>query len=95
MEDILAQPAALRLTLASILEENRTAFKQAAEMIGSVSRLVLTSKGSAYYSLAPPVYALARLHPNVYLVETSESMSLPFVPLTLDVIMSRSGKARR
>ncbi len=94
LEDILAQPAALRLTLASILEENEAALEQAAEMIGGASRLVLTSMGSAHYSLAPMAYALSRLHPNVHLVETGEQMSLPFVPGTLYVIMSRSGESK-
>jgi len=94
LEDILAQPAALRLTLASMLEENEAALEQAAEMIGGASRLVLTSMGSAHYSLAPVAYALSRLHPNVHLVETGEQMSLPFVPGTLYVIMSRSGKSK-
>jgi glucosamine--fructose-6-phosphate aminotransferase (isomerizing) len=94
LEDILAQPAALRLTLASMLEENQAALELAAEMIGGASRLVLTSMGSAHYSLAPMAYALGRLHPNVHLVETGEQMSLPFVPGTLYVIMSRSGESK-
>ncbi len=63
-------------------------------MIGGAARLVLTSMGSAHYSLAPMAYALARLHPNVHLVETGEQMSLPFVPGTLYVIMSRSGESK-
>ena len=94
LEDILAQPAALRLTLASMLGENQAALDQAAGLIGAASRLVLTSMGSALYSLEPMAYALSRLHPNVHLVETGELMSMPFVAGTLYVIMSRSGESK-
>jgi len=94
LEDILAQPAALNLTLASMLDENQAALERAAAMIGAASRLVLTSMGSALYSLAPMAYSLSRLHPNVHLVETGEQMSMPFVPGTLYVIMSRSGESK-
>jgi len=82
------------LTLASMLNENRAAIDRAAELIGKASRLVLTSMGSAYYSLAPMAYALSQLHPNVHLVETGEQMSLSFFPGTLYVIMSRSGESK-
>ena len=94
LEDILAQPAALRLTLASMLDENQVALDRAAGMIGKAPRLVLTSMGSALYSLAPMAFALSRLHPNVHLIETSEQMNMPFVPGTLYVIMSRSGESK-
>ena len=94
LEDILAQPAALRLTLESMLKENQAVLEMAAGLIGGASRLVLTSMGSALYSLAPMAYALSRLHPNVHLVETGEQMNLPFVPGTLYVIMSRSGESK-
>jgi fructoselysine-6-P-deglycase FrlB-like protein len=92
--DILAQPAALRLTLESMLKEDQAALDQAAGMIGAAERVVLTSMGSALYSLAPMAYALARLHPNVHLVETGEQMDMPFLPGTLYVIMSRSGESK-
>ena len=94
LEDILAQPAALRLTLESMLKENQAVLEMAAGLIGGASRLVLTSMGSALYSLAPMAYALSRLHPNVHLVETAEQMNLPFMPGTLYVIMSRSGESK-
>ena len=92
--DILAQPAALRQTLASMLEENRAALERAAELIGAASRVVLTSMGSALYSLAPMAYALSEVHPNVHLVETGEQQNLPFFADTLYVIMSRSGVSK-
>jgi fructoselysine-6-P-deglycase FrlB-like protein len=94
LEDILAQPAALRLTLESMLKDDQAVLDMAAGLIGGASRVVLTSMGSALYSLAPMAYALARLHPNVHLVETGEQMDMPFVPGTLYVIMSRSGESK-
>jgi fructoselysine-6-P-deglycase FrlB-like protein len=94
LEDILAQPVALRLTLESMLNESQAGLEAAASLIGGASRVVLTSMGSALYSLAPMVYALSKLHPNVHLVETSEQMNMPFVPGTLYVIMSRSGESK-
>ena len=94
LEDILAQPAALRLTLESMLNESLAGLEAAASLTGGASRVVLTSMGSALYSLAPMAYALAKLHPNVHLVETAEQMNMPFVPGTLYVIMSRSGESK-
>jgi glucosamine 6-phosphate synthetase-like amidotransferase/phosphosugar isomerase protein len=94
LEDILAQPAALRLTLESMLNESQSGLAAAASLIGGASRVVLTSMGSALYSLAPMAYALSKLHPNVHLVETSEQMNMPFMPGTLYVIMSRSGESK-
>ena len=94
LEDIQAQPAALRLTLASMLNESQAGLEAAVRLISGASRVVLTSMGSALYSLAPMAYALSRLHPNVHLVETSEQMDMPFVPGTLYVIMSRSGESK-
>lgn len=94
LEDILAQPVALRLTLESMLNENQAGLEAAANLIGAGSRVVLTSMGSALYSLAPMAYALSRLHPNVHLIETSEQMNMPFMPGTLYVIMSRSGESK-
>ncbi len=95
LEDILAQPAALRLTLESMLKQDQHGgLDTAAGMIGGAARVVLTSMGSALYSLAPMAYALARLHPNVHLVETGEQMGMPFLPGTLYVIMSRSGESK-
>lgn len=94
LEDILAQPAALHLTLASILDQNRAGIEKAAGLIAGASRLVLTSMGSALYSLAPLAYALAEVHPNVHLVETCQQIDRPFFPGTLYVIMSRSGESK-
>ncbi len=62
-----------------------------AEAISKYPRLVLTSMGSAYYSLVPMYYALSQIHPNVHLVETAELMRRPFFPDTAYLIMSRSG----
>ena len=93
LEDILAQPAALELVLADMGSKNRPSLERAADLIKSAPRIVLTSMGSAYYSLFPMAYALSRLHSNVHLVETSELIGMPFFPGTLYIIFSRSGES--
>lgn len=92
--DILDQPKVLAMVLASMLKEDRFSIDKAAEAIASAERVVLTSMGSAFYSLAPMAYSLVRLHHNVHLVETGELMRMPFFPGTLYLIMSRSGESK-
>jgi glucosamine 6-phosphate synthetase-like amidotransferase/phosphosugar isomerase protein len=93
LEDILAQPAALQLVLADLAGKNRPGLEKAADLIKSASRIVLTSMGSAYYSLFPMAYSLSRLHSNVHLAETSELAGMPFFPGSLYIIFSRSGES--
>ena len=93
LQDIRDQPQALHHVLAHMLGAGRADLVRAAQLIQAAPRVVLTSMGSAYYSLMPMGYALARLHPNVHLIETSELMRLPFFTGTVTVIMSRSGES--
>ena len=93
LKDIFAQPQALHDVLAYTLGEGRPALVKTAQMIRDAPRVVLTSMGSAYFSLLPVAYTLSRLHPNVHLIETSELMRMPSFPETVYVIMSRSGES--
>lgn len=93
LEDIYSQPDALAIVLDRFENEAFSSIQKAASMIASAQRVVLTSMGSAFYSLDPMAYALSRLHPNTHLVETSELLRQPFFPQTLYVIMSRSGES--
>jgi fructoselysine-6-P-deglycase FrlB-like protein len=92
LQDILEQPAELHKVLDRFTAQ-RDELDQAARLVTGAARVVLTSMGSAYYSLMPMAFALQRLHPNVQLVETSELMRQPFFPGTLYIIMSRSGES--
>jgi fructoselysine-6-P-deglycase FrlB-like protein len=94
LEDILDQPGALNTTLECMSGAGLAELDQAAGMIEGSERVVLTSMGSAHYSLAPMAFALSRMHPNVHLVETGELMRAPLFPHTLYVIMSRSGESK-
>ena len=92
LQDILDQPVELAKVL-HYFDAQRESLSQGAACIRSSGRVVLTSMGSAYYSLMPMFTALSRLHPNVHLVETAELMRQPRHPGTLYVIMSRSGES--
>ena len=93
LQDIMDQPTALELVLTDLTGKNRPILEQATNLIKNAPRIVLTSMGSAYFSLFPMAYALSRLHPNVHLIETSELMGMPFFPGSLYIIFSRSGES--
>lgn len=92
--DIIAQPAALRTVLAEVLDEDATPLRTGAALLSSARRLILTSMGSAYYSLQPVAEALDALHDNVRLIETSEILRRPVRPGDAYLVMSRSGESR-
>ena len=94
LQDILDQPEELKHVLKYSLREEYSKIKQAADLIRSSERVVLTSMGSAIYSLMPMHSYLSKLHPNCHLVETSELLiSDPYAERTLYIIMSRSGES--
>ena len=94
LEDIFGQPEVLTTVLVNKQKEDYSSIDRAARMIALAPRVVLTSMGSAYYSMDPMAFYLNRLHQNVHLIETSELMNQPLYPQTLYVIMSRSGESK-
>jgi glucosamine--fructose-6-phosphate aminotransferase (isomerizing) len=97
LKDILDQPATLRNVL-----EHFSPFSQfdsandlanAALVLKSARRIVLTSMGSAYFSLMPMAEALGCIHPCVHLIETAELMKQAPFPNTTYLMMSRSGES--
>jgi glucosamine 6-phosphate synthetase-like amidotransferase/phosphosugar isomerase protein len=94
LQDILDQPEELKHVLRYSLSDEFTNIKKAAELIKNSDRVVLTSMGSAIFSLMPMHSYLSRLHPNCQLIETSELLvSNPFSIKTMYIIMSRSGES--
>ena len=94
LKDILDQPAALQTALDHTLSAGLPDLKRAAQMIQSARRVVLTSMGSALYSLIPLHHELSKAHPCVHLLETAELLDeLPADDGTLYLIMSRSGES--
>jgi glucosamine--fructose-6-phosphate aminotransferase (isomerizing) len=97
LEDILAQPDALELTLREMedLPQELTAIR---EQLGSgrLKRMVLTGMGSSFYSLTPLYLALTNYGYQVVQVETSELIHyLPRLlgPDSLVVAVSQSGRS--
>jgi glucosamine 6-phosphate synthetase-like amidotransferase/phosphosugar isomerase protein len=94
LQDILDQPSELKHVLNYSLNEQSGNIRKAASMIIESERVVLTSMGSAIFSLMPMQSLLARLHPNCQIIETSELLvNNPFSEKTLYIIMSRSGES--
>jgi len=94
LKDILDQPAALHQALDHTLGAGVSELRSAADMVRSSRRVVLTSMGSALYSLIPLHHELSRHHPSVHLVETAELLADPPADKdTLYLIMSRSGES--
>jgi fructoselysine-6-P-deglycase FrlB-like protein len=93
LQDILDQPAALQSALDFTLNDGMAALQEAAEALRRAKRIVLTSMGSAYYSLMPLHHVLARWHPSVHLVEAAELLTMPLQADTQYLILSRSGES--
>jgi fructoselysine-6-P-deglycase FrlB-like protein len=93
LADILAQPEALQSVLEYFTRTQPTALQQAADSLKTFPRLVLTSMGSAYYSLMPMHYVLARKHPCVHLMDTADLLRTQSFERTATIIMSRSGES--
>jgi fructoselysine-6-P-deglycase FrlB-like protein len=94
LQDIFDQPNELKHVLSYSLNEEYAKLRKAADLIKNAERVVLTSMGSAVFSLMPMHSYLSRLHPNCQLIETSELLANnPFLEKTLFIIMSRSGES--
>jgi glucosamine 6-phosphate synthetase-like amidotransferase/phosphosugar isomerase protein len=94
LQDILDQPYELKHVLNYSLKEQSGNIRKAASMIKESERVVLTSMGSAIFSLMPMQSLLSKLHPNCQIIETSELLvNNPFSEKTLYIIMSRSGES--
>ena len=94
LQDIMDQPQTLRAVLEYCIGKGREAMEEAAEVVHSAERVVITSMGSALYSCMPMYHVLSRVHPNVHLVETGDLLvHTPFMEETVYVVMSRSGES--
>jgi glucosamine--fructose-6-phosphate aminotransferase (isomerizing) len=94
LDDVLAQPAALRAVHAHLCGDGRAALDGAGRLIAEASRVVFTGMGSAYWSALPAACAYEADHPSVHLRETSELLRrAPFARGTVYVVLSRSGES--
>lgn len=95
LTDIYSQPSELKKVLRSLLAEYSQQVRQVADMLTRAEEIVLTSMGSAYYSLMPMYYALLSRGKRVSLIETSELLHMPqqLDANKLYVLMSRSGES--
>ena len=95
LNDIFSQPVELQRVLRSLLTQYSGQVRTVAKMLESAEEIVLTSMGSAYYSLIPMYYALLKRGMRVRLVETSELLRAPAQLSTgkLYLLMSRSGES--
>ena len=93
LSDILGQPSALQQVLSYTLYQGRENLLTAADLIQKSRRVVLTSMGSAYYSLTPLYDLLKYWHPSVHLVETAGLLAGSLQEDTLYLVMSRSGES--
>jgi glucosamine--fructose-6-phosphate aminotransferase (isomerizing) len=94
LRDILDQPATLRQVLSDAVGPRRRDLAAAAAMLRAAPAVVVTSMGSALLSCMPVARALARLHPNARLEETSELLREAHDPRPLYLMLSRSGESR-
>lgn len=94
-KNIFEQPNELIRVLKSLITERKEDALTIAALINSSSKIVLTSMGSAYYSLLPMYYYLVRYGYHVEVQKTSELMNDQdhLEKDTLYVLMSRSGES--
>lgn len=95
LKDIFDQPSELKKVLESVTTKEIQNLKKIAEMLDHAEEIILTSMGSAYYSLMPMYYALISKGKAVSLVETSELLHTygRIKEKALYVFMSRSGES--
>jgi len=98
LHDILAQPTALRATLAALAATDLAPFYTLANRLasGDLRRVVLTGMGSSYHALHPIYLRLLNHGLAVQRIETSELLHyLPNLldPTTLLVTVSQSGQS--
>lgn len=95
LKDILDQPSELKKVLKSLDGVYSDQVRKVAGLLKQAEGIVLTSMGSAYYSLFPMYFALSRRGYNVSLVESSELLRNQgqIDKRKLYVFMSRSGES--
>ena len=95
LTNIFEQPVELKKVLDSLRSEYYKTVETIAEKINSAGRIVLTSMGSAFYSLFPVYYYLKKAGYNVWLEQTSELLEEIHLLREKDVciLMSRSGES--
>lgn len=95
LKDIFAQPGELKKVLKSLEEEYSEQVEKIALLINQAKEVVLTSMGSAYYSLMPMYYALSRRGYRVTLAESAELLRAreQLAREKLYILMSRSGES--
>ena len=96
LENILAQPDAIRGVAAHQFGPGRPALMRSAEMLRTSKRIVLSGMGASLFASIPLSYMLGRRGVAVSVIETSEL--LYFLCPTLDadtavVLVSRSGES--
>lgn len=97
LENIYQQPEELHRVLNDLTTDRLETVKEVARLANLASEIVLTSMGSALYSLMPMYEALLdRGMRNVTLVETAELIHHPerVSKHALYILMSRSGESR-
>ncbi|RVU98101.1 hypothetical protein EII22_03240 [Coriobacteriales bacterium OH1046] len=97
LENIYEQPAELHRVLDDLIGPKLGQLREFSRIVDLAGEVVLTSMGSAFYSLMPMYEAmLARGMRNVSLIETAELIRHPerLSGNALYVLMSRSGESR-
>lgn len=96
LENILAQPPALRIVADYQLGPGLTTLRRCAELLRAAKRIVLTGMGASLFACGPMRYVLAGRGIDVSVVETAELLYFldAFArPDTVLVLVSRSGES--
>lgn len=96
LKNIYEQPEELRRVLADLTGPKLDQVKHVAQLLEIADEVVLTSMGSAFYSLMPMHEALERAGKRSRLVETADLIHYPekLSRNAVYVMMSRSGESR-
>lgn len=96
LQDIYAQPAELKKVLEDLSGPSLKDVIRIARMLTVADEIVLTSMGSAFYSLMPMYDALVSRGKHVLLSETADLLHYPerLNKNALYLLMSRSGESR-
>ncbi len=96
LENILAQPQALRAVASHQFGEGRDALIKSAELLRSSERIVLSGMGGSFAACIPLSYFFAERGVPVSLIETSELLHFQtpiFHAETAVILVSRSGES--
>ncbi len=95
LQDIFKQPWELQKVLNVMCGESSQKVYEIAGLLRNANKIVLTSMGSAFYSLMPMFHELKKLRTGVELIETAELMQdrTAINADTLYLLMSRSGES--